>query len=253
VFDLAACLLLLASAVSGSAFAAEAAAAADDAQDRQRAALRADNGSLRERIADLEAEILRLDQNRVMLTREREAQLEAAELRFREHKDRVLGCESELRAQTRAFDDRAAEIASLKARIDLADRRAALLVEHIEVLRARLPGPEGGTITANQARARAERDAAALSKLATEARGVDNPSLWLQLRDAENALHRSQFLLARADNARTVYRVRPGDTLDLVSLLFYHDRENRDRIYDSNRHVLQQPDPLLPGLTLVIP
>lgn len=138
----------------------------------------------------------------------------------------------------------------------IAERHAAQQAEldaRLAALRARLPAPEGGTLTATAARTQAQRDAADLSRLLEQARGVNNPDLWRQVREAENALHHSQFLLARADNARTVYRLRPGETLATVSALFYGDPKEWERVFDANRHVLDDPARALPGMTLVVP
>jgi len=138
----------------------------------------------------------------------------------------------------------------------LAARHAAQQAEldaRLAALRARLPAPEGGTLTTTEARGQAQRDAVELSRLLEQARGVNNPDLWRQVREAENALHHSQFLLARADNARTVYRLRPGETLAAVSALFYGDPKEWERVFEANRHVLDDPAQALPGITLVVP
>jgi len=145
------------------------------------------------------------------------------------------------------------ELARLRASLNRRGTSEAELKQHLDRLRARLPAPEGGSMTAADARRAAEADARALKLLVQDGRGIDNPQLWQRLREAENTLHRSQFLLARADNARTVYRVRPGDTLAQVSWLFYGDGDQWTRIFDANRHVLDTPGNLPPGLTVVIP
>lgn len=139
---------------------------------------------------------------------------------------------------------------------ELAARHAAQQAEldaRLATLRARLPAPEGRTLTAIEARSQAQRDADDLSRLLEQARGVNNPDLWRQVREAENALHHSQFLLARADNARTVYRLRPGETLAVVGALFYGDPKEWERVFNANRHVLDDPAQALPGITLVVP
>lgn len=160
-----------------------------------------------------------------------------------------------------------AELAA--ARVELAALREALvaaraeaaapaererqLAARLETLRANLPAAEGGSLTPVAARARAAGDARQLERLRESARGIDNPDLWRDLRAAENTLHYSQFLLARADNARTVYRTRPGDSLAIVSALFYGDPSQWPRLFDANRHVLLDPQQVPPGVTLVVP
>lgn len=153
-----------------------------------------------------------------------------------------------------------AELAGLREALEAARAGAAgpaererQLTARLEALRANLPAAEGGSLTPAAARARAGEDARQLERLRESARGIDNPALWRDLRAAENALHHSQFLLARADNARTVYRTRPGDSLAAVSGLFYGDPGQWPRLFDANRHVLLDPQQVPPGVTLVVP
>ncbi|MGD9408598.1 MAG: hypothetical protein PVF12_01370 [Thiohalocapsa sp.] len=200
-------------------------------------------------VAELEAALAQHDRRRQTVAREHTAQLSAAELRAREHKDRLLSAEARIQALEAQLAERDERITGLR---DAAAARESLR-ERLETLRARLPAPEGGSLTAEEARRRAEQDAAALARLVEDARGIDNPRLWGEVRSAENALHHSQFLVARADNARTVYRVRPGDSLRQVSLLFYGNTERWTDVFDANRHVIEDPNRLLPGLTLVVP
>ncbi len=170
--------------------------------------------------------------------------------------ERISVLEAELAQAQEALALAQARRAELEAQIAVLQEAAAArdaLNERLERLRARLPAPEGGSLTVDQARRRAGEDAAELVALVEGARGIDNPHLWAEVRSAENALHRSQFLLARADNARTVYRVRPGDSLRQVSQLFYGNIERWTALFEANRHVLDDPNRLLPGLTLVVP
>lgn len=167
--------------------------------------------------------------------------------------ERLLGCETRsqaLEAQLRARDD---EIAALTARLVASSEAETRLNARLLALRARLTAPEGGTVTAADARKQAATDAEMLAPLIHQGQGINNPRLWQQIREAENNLHRSQSILARADSARTIYRARPGDTLPQVALMFYGDTEQWSRVYDANRHVINDPNSLLPGLTLVIP
>jgi nucleoid-associated protein YgaU len=162
-----------------------------------------------------------------------------------------------LEARIRELERTLAQRDAVIARLQAADARRTQAREQLEArlseLRARLPAPEGGTLTAAEARERAEQDAATLERLASEGQGIHNPQLWQQIREAENALHHDQFLLARAEGARTVYRVRPGDSLPRISALFYGDDGEWSRIFEANRHLLEDPNRLHPGLTLVIP
>jgi nucleoid-associated protein YgaU len=232
--------------------------------------LRAENAELRQRLqqqsaisaeleqaqaenAELKTELSARDLQRQSTAREHTAQLNAAELRLREHKDRLLGLQRRIQELETTVAERDAEIDALQARLDARGSAEARLNERLEALRARLPAPEGGSLTAAEARKQAQTDAERLAELIRQGRGLNNPQLWRQVREAENALHHSQFLLARSDNARTVYRVRPGDTLPQVSLMFYGDEDHWARLFDANRHLVDDPNRLLPGLTLVVP
>jgi nucleoid-associated protein YgaU len=163
--------------------------------------------------------------------------------------DRLAGCEARVQALEAALAEREARLAALERQVDELDP----LRRRLDSLSARLPTREGGSVTADEAKRQAEADAAGLRELLQKARGIDNPRLWGELRAAENALHRSQFLLARAEGARTVYRVRPGDDLQRIGLMFYGDPERWTQLYDANRHVIDDPNAALPGITLVVP
>jgi nucleoid-associated protein YgaU len=163
--------------------------------------------------------------------------------------DRLAGCEARVQALEAALAERETRMAELERQVGEMDP----LRQRLDSLRARLPAREGGSVTADEAKGQAEADAENLRELLQKARGIDNPRLWGELRAAENALHRSQFLLARAEGARTVYRVRPGDDLQRIGLMFYGDPERWTQLYDANRHVIDDPNAALPGITLVVP
>jgi nucleoid-associated protein YgaU len=217
------------------------------------AGLRAENARLRARITALEETLAQQQERRQSLAREHTAQLNAAELRTREHKERLLDAQARIQALEAALAEREKRLGALTAGAQRQAERHAELTERVDALRARLPAAEGGSLSPEVARRRAEQDATALAERLEDARGIDNPNLWRKVREAENALHHSQFVLARADNARTVYRVRPGDSLAAVSLMFYGTAERWTELYDANRHVITDPQALLPGITLVVP
>lgn len=184
-----------------------------------------------------------------------EANAAAAEHRLHEHQDR-LDVES-VDARIERLEQQLAQREAHIERLQAAEARRAeakhQLEQRLEALRARLPAPEGGTLTAAEARARARADAQTLERLLREGQGVNNPQLWQQIRETEHALHRSQYLLARAEGDRTVYRMRPGDSLAHISAMVYGTDQAWQRIFEANRHLLDDPDRVLPGLTLVIP
>jgi nucleoid-associated protein YgaU len=203
--------------------------------------------------AALREEIEQLRQQRQGEAQKHTAQLTAAELRLREHKDRLGGVEAQIQRLEQQLEQREAQIERLQSAETRRSEARHDLEVRLEELRARLPAPEGGTLTAADARARAREDAATLERLIREGQGVNNPRLWQQIREAENALHRNQYLLARAEGDRTVYRVRPGDSLQQISAIVYGDDQAWAQIFEANRHLLDDPDRVLPGLTLVIP
>lgn len=164
--------------------------------------------------------------------------------------DPAAGGQAALRS---ALEQREALIERLEAAAEQRAEQQRQLEARLEELRARLPAREGGSLTAEAARKRAAEEAGALARLAEDGRGIDNPELWRRLRAAEDALHHSQYLLARASDARTVYRVRPGDSLAGIGAFFYGEPDAWRRLYEANRHVLDTPEPLLPGITLLIP
>lgn len=185
-----------------------------------------------------------------------------------------MDAERRLAASTQELDTAQTQLQALKTRLEaLAERltdqqtlvaqfetalqvertRNQALASRIVTLSQQVPEADGGTLSAEAAR----QAAAAAFALLNER--VDNPesaaSLALvQTREAAEAtLHRRQFELAYVTNADGVYRVRPRDTLALISSRFYGTSAQWRVLFEANRHVLADPDRLAPGLTLVIP
>lgn len=202
---------------------------------------------------ELREEIAQLKQQRQGEAQKHTAQLTAAELRLREHKDRAGSLDAQIQRLEQQLTQREAQIERLQAAESRRAEAKRQLESRLEELRARLPAPEGGTVTATEARSQARTDAETLERLISEGQGVNNPKLWQKIRETENALHRNQYLLARAEGDRTVYRVRPGDSLARISVLVYGTDQAWQQIFEANRHLLDEPDRVLPGLTLVIP
>ena len=59
--------------------------------------------------------------------------------------------------------------------------------------------------------------------------------------------------MAVATGAQGVYRLRGEDTLGMVAGRFYGKGNRWTTIYEANRHVLDNPDRLVAGITLVVP
>ena len=54
-------------------------------------------------------------------------------------------------------------------------------------------------------------------------------------------------------SARKTYTVIAGDTLSKISMQFYGDPGQYERIFNANRDKLDDPDKIKPGQELVIP
>jgi nucleoid-associated protein YgaU len=55
------------------------------------------------------------------------------------------------------------------------------------------------------------------------------------------------------DVKRQFYVVQAGDTLGMIADRFYGDPRATQRIYDANSHMMNHPEQIYPGQTLVIP
>lgn len=201
----------------------------------------------------LREEIEQLKQQRDSAAQEHSAQLTAAELRLREHKDRLGGVEARIQHLEQQLAQREAHIERLRTADERHTEAKQRLETRLDELRARLPVPEGGTVTAEQVRDQAQQQAETLERLIRGGQGINNPQLRARIRAAEHELHDSQSLLARTQGSRTVYRVRPGDTIGRISAIVYGEAQGWQRIFEANRHLLDDPDQVLPGFTLVIP
>lgn len=116
-----------------------------------------------------------------------------------------------------------------------------------------VPAPQGTGVTLAQVREEAGAAALALREAIAPGAGARDPQARRTARDAEQALHRCQLRVARMTGARSLYRVRPSDTLVLIAERFYGERARWREIHEANWEVLPDPDWLSPGLTLVIP
>ena len=122
-----------------------------------------------------------------------------------------------------------------------------------EAGRAALPAPEDGGLTLEEAEAKAAAAAVALREAIARAEGVRDAQGRRAVREAEQVLYRCQLAVARVTGARSLYRVRTSDSLDLIASRFYGDGGRWKEVHEANRTVLADPDHLTPGITLVIP
>jgi len=128
------------------------------------------------------------------------------------------------------------------------------LRENLSELRARIPGTLGGTASLSTLQASAGEYARKLQELHRALRRSPGDEDLMQQADAAvTNLRRQQLLLAAAMGAGSVYQLRPEDTLALLAARFYGNGNRWPKIYEANRHVLDNPDLLLPGVTLVLP
>jgi nucleoid-associated protein YgaU len=151
------------------------------------------------------------------------------------------------------LSERDRQISELDARrLSLTTAHEAL--EHrFEALRARVPRQDGGTLDAEQAR-KAARDAYERLRETLRVPDIKRDATAEQaIADAEKLLHRQQLALARVLDAQGAYRVRPSDSLALISSRCYGDSSQWRALFEANRHVLEDPNHLMPGVTLVVP
>jgi nucleoid-associated protein YgaU len=153
----------------------------------------------------------------------------------------------------KALSERDQRLSQLDARwLSLSTAHEALNTR-LESLRARVPTQDGGTLDPEPARQLARDAYEDLRAVLQRPRSGRDPEIERAISAAEKALHQRQFTLARALDAQSVYRVRPNDSLALISTRCYGESSQWRAIFLANRHVLEDPDQLTPGVTLVVP
>ena len=65
----------------------------------------------------------------------------------------------------------------------------------------------------------------------------------------EGSIRDEQFMLAQSLSARSVYRVQRDDTLARISLTVYGTANRWPEIFEANRHLLENPDRVFPGMS----
>ena len=139
-----------------------------------------------------------------------------------------------------------ADLRAVRAERDALNRRVETLS---------LPGPmsDGGATTLEEAQTRAGTAAASLLEAMAHLQDGSDPEARRALWDASQELRRWQLRAALLSGARSVYRVGPGDSLDLIASRFYGDGRRWLEIQEANRLVVPDPSQLIPGMTLLIP
>lgn len=155
----------------------------------------------------------------------------------------------------RTLSERDRRISQLDAqRLSLTTAHEAL-ERRFEALRSRVPAQDGGTLDPEQARQAAREAYEALRETLQGSAGSSRDATTEEaaVTAAERVLHQRQLTLARVLDAQGAYRIRPSDSLALISSRCYGDSSQWRALFDANRHVLEDPNQLMPGVTLVIP
>jgi nucleoid-associated protein YgaU len=164
---------------------------------------------------------------------------------------------SALRATRHELEQRLTDSEDVAARLqtELQSTRTAhdALAARLSDLQRRLPESEGGTLTADAARKAAAAAFLVLREATQNPDAAKDPAMMETIQRAEAELHRTQFKLASVMAAKSLYGVRANDTLASISNRFYGNSAQWRILFDANRHVLEDPDQLAPGMTLIIP
>lgn len=115
------------------------------------------------------------------------------------------------------------------------------------------PETEARGLTLQEAQAEAAAAAEALRVAIVQAQGSRDGDARRAVRESAQDLQRRQVRVARLMQARSVYRVIPGDSLTRIAGRFYGDARRWTEIQEANPRVVWDPSHLLPGMTLVIP
>jgi nucleoid-associated protein YgaU len=185
-----------------------------------------------------------------------QAQLDSAKERASELANRAELAEAEVQRTVDDLQGRLAtanrELVSAKEEKEAVQSAAE---QEIAALRALLPPDEGGSLDLDAVRERAAQQAETLRETHRELRrggNVDQEALQQALAQATSDLRKEQTLVNRIEKG-TLYQVKEGDTLGIISARFYGSASAWPRVFDANRHVLENPDAVVPGTTLILP
>ncbi|NEX19613.1 LysM peptidoglycan-binding domain-containing protein [Thiorhodococcus mannitoliphagus] len=152
-----------------------------------------------------------------------------------------------------ALSDQRGLVERLAAELEHERKQNAALTARVETLAAQLPHTDGGNLTEEAAK-EASAEAFLALKRQIDRPGADAEPTGVKSRaEAEDLLRKRQLKLARVTDALSVYRVRERDNLGLISNRFYGNSNQWRRLFQANRHLLDNPDQLTPGMTIVIP
>jgi nucleoid-associated protein YgaU len=184
------------------------------------------------------------------------AQLDSAMERASELANRAELAEAEMQRTVDDLQGRLAtanrELASAKEEKEAVQSAAE---QKIAALRALLPPDEGGSLDLDAVRERAAERAQTLRETHRELRrsgNVDREALQQAFAQAASGLRDEQILVNRIVKG-TLYQVKEGDTLGIISARFYGSANAWPQVFDANRHVLENADAVVPGTTLILP
>ncbi|NIC38213.1 LysM peptidoglycan-binding domain-containing protein [Halomonas desiderata] len=160
----------------------------------------------------------------------------------------------ETTADEAADDTTGQDAAALAEELEERERQLRAAQREIAALRARLPAEEGGEIDLDGALRSASVTMGAIRATRAELMraGARDEALLESIDELVEELERDQRLVARALDAN-LYQVRRGDTLASIAGRFYGSSQRWQELHEANRHVLENPDLVWPGLTLVVP
>ena len=237
--------------------AVQARAELDDVH-AQRQSLESERDSLQQELMEVRDELEASEQARQTLEsdiasmEERADSLETELAEIRAERDDLDAELSEVRTER---DELGTQLSEVRTERDVLYRDTVLpLQAEVEHLRAQLPAEEGGELDLDSAQAAAAEQATRL-RTAHEAlrRGssdADDPQA--EYDTVVEDLRREQSLVTRVQGG-TLYTVQSGETLGDVARRYYGDANRWPTIYEANQHIIENPDRVVPGLTVILP
>jgi nucleoid-associated protein YgaU len=153
----------------------------------------------------------------------------------------------------RSLSERETDLKRVQADLRAARAERDALNRRVETLSLAGPASDWGATTLEEVQTRAGTAAASLLEAMAHLQEGSDPEARRALWDASQELRRWQLRAALLSGARSVYRVGPGDSLDLIASRFYGDGRRWLEIREANRLVIPDPSQLIPGMTLLIP
>ena len=162
-----------------------------------------------------------------------------------------LAADTRLRRLTRDAETGRGEHAALVAKYADSEARAGRLQARVTELEERLSSnrPDPDAIAAARARI-TELHKAYRTLRATR---PHDPTRKAALESTQRALQRGQIELALLTEARGMYTVQEGDSLERISRFFYRDPNRWQAIFRANEVLLGRPGQITPGTVLLIP